>query len=155
MIQRQDLAGYGYARFFATRWNDNDVFGHLNNTIYYAAMDTTITSWLLGVGALRIEPSTNDATMPKPEGEMAVVASSSCTFLQSVSFPEGLVVGLRAGRLGTSSVTWELGIHRESDRELVATGEFVHVFIGSESKRPAPIPADVRAEIELQLLVTV
>jgi acyl-CoA thioester hydrolase len=136
--------GYGYGRVFATRWNDNDVYGHLNNTIYYAAMDTTITSWLLGVAGLR----TDD------EDAMAVVVSSSCTYLESVSFPESLVIGLRAGRIGTTSVTWELGIHRESDGVLVATGQFVHVFVGHDTRRPVPIPSAVGDAIEAHLVVT-
>lgn len=154
MTERLELTGYGYAGRFATRWNDNDVFGHLNNTVYYAAMDTTITSWLLGVGALRVTTTSVDSNAPSPAAEMAVVVSSSCTFIQSVSFPEALLVGLRARRLGTSSVSWELGIHRESDHGLVAAGEFVHVFIGSGTGRPAPIPAHVRSAIEGQLLVS-
>jgi len=135
--------GYRYGRVFGTRWNDNDVYGHLNNTTHYAAMDTTITSWLIGVAGLRTDAA--DA--------MAVVVSSSCTYLASVSFPESLLVGLRAGRLGTTSVTWELGLHAESSGALVATGEFVHVFVDATDQRPVPIPMAVRAAIEAQLVM--
>ena len=136
-------AGYGYSRVFSTRWNDNDVYGHLNNTTHYAAMDTTITSWLIGVAGLRT--NADDA--------MAVVVSSSCTYVASVSFPESLVIGLRAGRIGTTSVTWELGLHAESTGALVATGEFVHVFVDCATQRPVPIPHAVRDAIEAELLV--
>jgi acyl-CoA thioester hydrolase len=139
-----DAPGYGYSRVFSTRWNDNDVYGHLNNTTHYAAMDTTITSWLIGVAGLRTDAAE----------AMAVVVSSSCTYLDSVSFPESLVVGLRAGRIGTTSVTWELGLHAESTSALVATGQFVHVFVDSATGRPVPIPQDVRDAIEAQLVVT-
>ncbi|QNE47103.1 acyl-CoA thioesterase [Glaciihabitans sp. INWT7] len=135
--------GFGYSRVFGTRWNDNDVYGHLNNTTHYAAMDTTITSWLIGIAGLRTDA--DDA--------MAVVVSSSCTYLASVSFPEGLVVGLRAGRLGTTSVTWELGLHAESSGALVATGQFVHVFVDPVGQRPVPIPRLVRDAIESQLVM--
>ncbi len=136
-------AGYGYSRVFGTRWNDNDVYGHLNNTTHYAAMDTTITSWLIGVAGLRTDA----------DEAMAVVVSSSCTYLASVSFPESLLVGLRAGRIGTTSVTWELGLHAESTGALVATGRFVHVFVDAVNQRPVPIPRDVRDGIESQLVV--
>jgi acyl-CoA thioester hydrolase len=139
-----DVAGYGYSRHFGTRWNDNDVYGHLNNTTHYAAMDTTITSWLIGVAGLRTD--VDDA--------MAVVVTSACTYLASVSFPESLVVGLRAGRIGTTSVTWELGLHAESTGALVATGQFVHVFVDAENQRPVPIPQVVRAALEAELVVT-
>ena len=139
-----DVAGYGYSRHFGTRWNDNDVYGHLNNTTHYAAMDTTITSWLIGVAGLRTD--VDDA--------MAVVVTSACTYLASVSFPESLVVGLRAERIGTTSVTWELGLHAASTGALVATGQFVHVFVDAENQRPVPIPQVVRAALEAELVVT-
>jgi acyl-CoA thioester hydrolase len=126
--------GYGYGRVFGTRWNDNDVYGHLNNTTHYAAMDTTITSWLLAVAGLRTDAG----------HAMAVVVSSSCTYL---------VVGLRAGRVGTTSVTWELGLFAQGTGELVATGQFVHVFIDAESQRPVPIPPIVRDAIQSGLVV--
>jgi acyl-CoA thioester hydrolase len=135
--------GYGYGRVFGTRWNDNDVYGHLNNTTHYAAMDTTITSWLLAVAGLRTDAG----------HAMAVVVSSSCTYLASVAFPESLVVGLRAGRVGTTSVTWELGLFAQGTGELVATGQFVHVFIDAESQRPVPIPPIVRDAIQSGLVV--
>jgi acyl-CoA thioester hydrolase len=135
--------GYRFSRVFGTRWNDNDVYGHLNNTTHYAAMDTTITSWLIETAGLR---STADAAM-------AVVVSSSCTYLASVSFPESLLVGLRAGRIGTTSVTWELGLYAESTGSLVATGQFVHVFVDSATQRPVPVPLAVRDAIEAQLVV--
>lgn len=137
-----DAPGYGYSRSFGTRWNDNDVYGHLNNTTHYAAMDTTITSWLIGVAGLRTDA--DDA--------MVVVVSSACTYLASVSFPESMVVGLRAGRIGTTSVTWELGLHAESTGSLVATGQFVHVFVDAKNQRPVPIPQVVRAAIEAELV---
>ena len=136
--------GYCHSRVFDTRWNDNDVYGHLNNITHYAAMDTTITSWLIENAGLR---STADAAM-------AVVVSSSCTYLASVSFPESLLVGLRVGRIGTTSVTWELGLYAESTGSLVATGQFVHVFVDSATQRPVPVPAAVRDAIEAQLVVS-
>lgn len=126
---------------FATRWNDNDVYGHLNNTVYYEAMDTTINVWLMSVAGL-------DPAAGEPIG---VCVSSSCEFKASVAFPEPLEVGLRAGRLGTSSVTWELGILR--DGELVAEGRFVHVFVDDATRRPVPVPDGIRAAIERDLLV--
>ena len=93
--------GYGYGRVFPTRWNDNDVYGHVNNTIHYAAMDTTITSWLIEIAGLQTGG----------EHALAVVVSSGCTYRESVSFPDILVIGLRAGRIGSTSVTWDLGIY--------------------------------------------
>lgn len=140
--ERPTLADYRWHRPFPTRWHDNDVFGHINNTIYYAAMDTTVTSWLLGSGH----------AMTEVESDPAVVISSSCRYFSSGAFPDTLVVGLRADRVGTTSVAWGLGIFRESDEELLATGTFVHVFVGRDDRRPVPVPGPVRERITAELV---
>ena len=132
---------YPHVAPFATRWNDNDVYGHLNNTVYYEAMDTTINVWLMSAAGLD----------PTGGGPIGVCVSSSCEFKASAAFPEPLEVGLRVGRVGTSSVTWELGILREG--ELLAEGRFVHVFVDHVTRRPVPIPDGIRAAIERDLIV--
>ena len=88
-----------------------------------------------------------DPTAGEPIG---VCVSSSCDFKASAAFPEPLEVGLRAGRVGTSSVTWELGILR--DGEVIAEGRFVHVFVDDATRRPVPIPARIREAIERDLI---
>ncbi|RIX27527.1 acyl-CoA thioesterase [Amnibacterium setariae] len=144
--ERPALADYGWRRTFPTRWHDNDVFGHLNNTIYYAAMDTTVTSWLLdGVAALHGRP------VPAAETDPAFVVASSCRYFASAAFPDTLVVGLRADRVGTTSISWGLGIFREADGELLAMGSFVHVFVGRDDLRPIPVPAAIRERIGREL----
>lgn len=132
---------YPHRAPFPTRWNDNDVYGHLNNTVYYEAMDTTINLWLIASAGLD----------PRAGEPIGVCVSSSCEFRVSASFPEPLEVGLRAGRVGTSSVTWELGILREG--EVIAEGRFVHVFVDDATRRPVPIPERIRTAIERELVV--
>ncbi|WP_286310766.1 acyl-CoA thioesterase [Agromyces mangrovi Wang et al. 2018] len=134
-------ADYGHLASFPTRWNDNDVYGHVNNVVYYAAMDSAVNAWMIARG-LDIEQG--DA--------IALVVSSSCDYHASGAYPDVLEVGVRIGRLGTSSVTWETGIFRASDAELLATGKFVHVFVGRESRRPTPVPAALRAAMERELV---
>jgi acyl-CoA thioester hydrolase len=132
---------YGYRYTFATRWNDNDQYGHVNNVVYYEAMDTTINRWLIG-----------EAGMDPLRGEqMAVCAASSCSFSRSVAYPDALEVGLRAARIGTTSVTWALGLFSGSDEAPAATGSFTHVFVDPGTLRPVPIPAELRAKIEADL----
>ena len=132
---------YVYRYTFATRWNDNDQYGHVNNVVYYEAMDTTINRWLI-----------SEAGMDPLRGEqMAVCAASSCTFLRSASYPTPLDVGLRAGRVGTTSVTWELGLFSGADGMATATGSFTHVFVDPETSRPVPLPPDLRTLIEQRL----
>jgi acyl-CoA thioester hydrolase len=130
---------YRHVAPFPTRWSDNDVYGHLNNTIYYAAMDTTINVWLIRSAGFDLE--TADA--------IALCVSSGCEFVASASFPDALEIGLRAGRVGTTSVTWELGVLRAG--EVIAAGTFVHVFVDRATRRPVPIPAGIRAAIEREL----
>jgi acyl-CoA thioester hydrolase len=134
---------YGWFHPFPTRWNDNDVYGHVNNVVYYAAMDTAVNTWMVGTGEL--DPENGEV--------LGVCAASSCEYRASGSFPEVLRVGVRAGRVGRTSVTWETGIFRESDGELLATGTFVHVFVRRDDRRPTPIPDALRAAIERELIV--
>lgn len=133
------LDGYPHVVSFPTRWNDNDVYGHVNNTVHYMAMDTVINAWLIARAGLNIDPDTADREDP-----IGLCVESSCRYLASAAYPEVLTIGLRIGRLGSSSVTWELAMTR-ADGELVAEGRFVHVFVDRETRRPTPIPDRMRS----------
>jgi acyl-CoA thioester hydrolase len=123
-----------------TRWKDNDVYGHVNNVEYYSFFDTAINAWLIREGGLDIE-----------RGEViGLCVESHCEFKAALTFPEPIEVGLRVGKLGKSSVRYELGIFRAggSDDEVTAEGHFVHVFVDRETRRPVPIPDPLRACME-------
>jgi acyl-CoA thioester hydrolase len=136
------MSDYPVHRPFSTRWNDNDQYGHLNNTVYYEAMDTAVNAWMIAEGGL--SPADGEA--------IALCAASSCEFRASASFPDALEVGIGIERLGATSVTWSLGILRAGEHDPIATGRFVHVFVDAETRRPTPIPARIREAIELDLL---
>jgi acyl-CoA thioester hydrolase len=127
---------------FATRWNDNDQYGHLNNAVYYEAMDTAANAWMIRTAGLD----------PLGDGAIALCAASSCEFRSSAAFPEPLEVGLAVERLGTTSVTWALGILRPDEDDPIATGRFVHVFVDAATRRPTPVPTSIRSAIEDQLM---
>jgi acyl-CoA thioester hydrolase len=121
-----------------TRWTDNDMFGHLNNAVYYELFDTAINAWIgtrAGVDA---------ATAPY----LGVVAESSCRYFAELKFPSDLVVGLAVTRLGTSSVTYRTGLWAQNDARLAAAGSWVHVYVDRESRRPAPIPTEIRTLLQ-------
>lgn len=121
-------------RPFATRWRDNDQYGHLNNVVYYEAMDTAVNAWMMAEAGL------------DPAGTViALVVSSSCEYRASAAFPEPLEVGIAVERVGRTSVTWDLGILRPGAEEPIAVGRFVHVFVDATTRRPAPVPDAVRA----------
>jgi len=121
-----------------TRWDDNDVYGHVNNVRYFAFFDTAINAWLIREGGLDVE-----------RGDViGVCAESHCAYTAAIAFPDAVEVGLRTGRLGTSSVRYELAVFRGGDEESAATGWFVHVFVDRATRRPVAIPAPLRAALE-------
>jgi acyl-CoA thioester hydrolase len=136
------IADYPYRRIFPTRWNDNDQYGHVNNVVYYEAMDTTINAWLVGVAGL--DPLGGQA--------IGVCVASGCEYRQSIAYPDDMEVGLSAARIGRTSVTWALGIFRHSDGAPLAAGTFTHVFVEADTRRPTPIPPPLRELIDEQLL---
>jgi acyl-CoA thioester hydrolase len=132
------LADYPHVLAIPTRWADNDVYGHVNNVEYYAYFDTVINRWLIEQGGLDIH-----------RGEtIGVCAESHCVYRDGFSFPEVIQAGLRVGRLGRTSARYELGLFHGHGGEPAATGWFVHVFVDRASRRPAAIPAPVRAALE-------
>ena len=115
-----------------TRWNDNDVYGHVNNVVYYAYFDTVINRYLIDEGGLDIDRGP----------EIGVCVESQCSFKHSIAFPDLLHAGLRVHKLGNSSVQYAIGIfHGEV---LCALGSFVHVFVNRGTRKPTPIPAPIR-----------
>jgi acyl-CoA thioester hydrolase len=121
-----------------TRWADNDMFGHLNNAVYYQLFDTAINGWI-NTNLPDIDPVTMAA--------QGIVAESGCRYFSELHFPEQLVVGVAVTRLGRSSVTYRLGIFRaaEGPQPVAAVGHWVHVYIDRSSRRPVPIPDAIRS----------
>jgi acyl-CoA thioester hydrolase len=125
-----------------TRWMDNDIYGHVNNVVYYSYFDTVINRYLIAEGGLDI------AT-----GEViGVVAESHCRYLRGLAFPTEIDAGLGVGKLGRSSVRYDLGLFARGENIPAAEGYFVHVFVDRKSRRPVPIPAKLRAALERLLL---
>src|SRR5689334_5007910 len=117
-----------------TRWSDNDMYGHLNNAVYYELFDSAINAWLITAGE-------SDA-MASPE--LGVVAESGCRFFRELEYPRPLDVGVRVERLGRSSITYALGLFDAGSDELAALGHWVHVYIDRTTRSSVPIPAVVR-----------
>jgi acyl-CoA thioester hydrolase len=120
-----------------TRWADNDMFGHLNNAVYYQLFDTAINGWI----------QTNVELDPVTTTAQGIVAESGCRYFSELHFPERLVVGVAVTRLGRSSVTYRLGVFRagEEPQAVVALGHWVHVYIDRTSRRPVPVPDAIRS----------
>ncbi|MGX5735065.1 acyl-CoA thioesterase [Bosea thiooxidans] len=137
MSQRQPRLTRGDFRVFrtiTTRWHDNDVFGHVNNVVYYSWFDTAVTAWLVENGFL--EPATSEI--------VGLVVETGCTYFESVAFPEVVEAAIAVERLGTSSVTYRIGIFRQGGEQAAAQGRFTHVYVQRAEQKPVPIPDALR-----------
>jgi acyl-CoA thioester hydrolase len=121
-----------------TRWADNDVYGHVNNVVYYSYFDTAVNGWLMDATGqdIRLLPA------------IGVVAETSCRFLASLTFPDLVTAGLRLHRLGTSSVTYQIGLFRGEDPAPAGLGHFVHVYVDSVTRQPVPVPQVIRDALD-------
>ncbi len=129
---------YAHLLQIPTRWQDNDVYGHVNNVQYYSFFDTVINAWLIREGGLDI------AGGPV----IGLCAESHCRYHASLTFPETVTAALRVPRVGRSSVRYEIGLFGEGTPGAVATGWFVHVFVDRVARRPADIPERLRTALE-------
>jgi acyl-CoA thioester hydrolase len=121
-----------------TRWSDNDMFGHLNNAVYYELFDSAINGWL--IESAHVDEVTSAV--------IGVVAESGCTYFRELAFPEPLTVGVRATRIGRTSVTFQLSIFGDPQTPAVAAvGHWVQVYVDRDSRRPVPVPDAIRSAL--------
>jgi acyl-CoA thioester hydrolase len=131
-------ADYRFFSTIPTRWHDNDIYGHVNNVLYYSFFDTAIAHLLMQEGGLD----------PWRGSVVGVAVETGCRFHRSFAFPDLIHAGLRVGHLGSSSVRYEIGLFRNEEDEASAEGHFVHVFVDRPTQRPVPIPDPIRAALE-------
>jgi acyl-CoA thioester hydrolase len=140
-LSREPLKGrgaYPVWREIATRWADNDAYGHVNNVVHYSWFDTAVNAWLIEAGLL-------DVAAGDPIG---LVVETGCRYAASLTYPEPVEIGLGVERLGTSSVTYRLGVFAKGAESAAAEGHFTHVYVDRESRRPAALPPAWRAKLE-------
>ena len=116
------LDSYPHHLTLQTRWADNDVYGHVNNSVYYFYFDTVVNRWLIDNGLLEIGKSE----------VIGLVVGTSCDYFAPMSFPDAVTAGLRAAKVGSSSVTYEIGLFRNAETTASAQGSFVHVYVDEE-----------------------
>lgn len=126
---------YALVNPLATRWSDNDIYGHVNNVVYYSWFDTSVNEVLISRGLLD----------PHGGAIIGLVVESGCRYHRPLAFPQRVEMGLRIGRLGTSSIRWEIGVFGGDAPEAAADGHFVHVHVDRETRRPVPLPDVWRA----------
>lgn len=113
-----------------TRWMDNDVYGHVNNVVYYAWFDTAVNGHLIAQGALDIHAGST----------IGLVVETQCHYFAPIAFPQKVTAGIRVAHIGKSSVRYEVGLFADDEPMTAAKGHFVHVYVTRESRRPTPLP---------------
>lgn len=125
-------------RPIATRWMDNDHYGHVNNVAYYSFFDTAVNGYLLEATGVEIRD------LPA----IGIVAESSCQFLSAISFPDLIHAGLAIERIGARSIVYTIALFRGDDVEACAVGRFVHVYVDRTTRKPVEVPGVIRAVAE-------
>ena len=132
------IDAYGYVAEATTRWTDNDVYGHVNNAVFYLYFDSVANRYLIEEGGLDIHAS----------DIIGLVVESGCQYHAPIEYPATLRVGLRVNRLGNRSVTYGLGVFTAGSDDAVAHGYFTHVFVDRETRRPVAVPENLRTALE-------
>lgn len=131
-------SAYKAFRSISTRWMDNDVYGHVNNVVYYSWFDTAVNAYLIEHGALDIQ-----------HGEtIGLVIETQCNYFAPLAFPQSVEAGIRVARLGNSSVRYEVGLFAQGEELAAAQGHFIHVYVDRQTRRPVPLPEKFRTILE-------
>ena len=126
---------YAAFRPITTRWMDNDVYGHVNNVVYYSFFDTAVNGLLMEAGVLDIH-----------HGEViGLVVETQCNYFAPIAFPQAVAAGVRVAQLGSSSVRYEIGLYAGDAPDSAAAGHFVHVYVDRATRRPVPLPEPLKA----------
>ncbi len=133
---------YRHFQTIPTRWMDNDVYGHVNNVVYYSYFDTVVNQYLIEHDALDIERSQ----------VVGLVVETGCQYFAPITFPDIVTAGLRVAGIGNSSVRYEIGIFRNAEQAASAQGSFIHVYVDRATRRSTPLPAELRAAVERILI---
>ena len=124
-------------RTLTTRWADEDVYGHVNNVVYYSYFDTAVNGFL-------IEASGTDIRRLHAIG---LVVESSCRFLRTLNFPGDVQAGLAVTRLGSTSVTYQIALYQGDEPSPAAIGSFAHVYVDETTRQPTPVPQVIRMAV--------
>jgi acyl-CoA thioester hydrolase len=136
MAREAPLTRAAFSHFLeiSTRWMDNDVYGHVNNVVYYSFFDTVVNRYLIDNGALDYR-----------DGEViGLVVETRCSYFKPISYPDRVTAAVSVEHLGTSSVRYRVAVFRNDDDDAAAQGHFVHVYVDRASSRPVPLPDVLR-----------
>ena len=137
MAVKDDLPGraaFPHFQVIPTRWMDNDVYGHVNNVVYYSFFDTVVNTHLVEQAGL--DPASSE--------EVGLVVETGCRYFSEITYPQTVEAGMRVTKLGNSSVVYEIGLFVEEGERPSALGRFVHVYVDRESRETVRVPDRIR-----------
>jgi acyl-CoA thioester hydrolase len=137
-IQADSRESYRAFHAITTRWMDNDVYGHVNNVVYYSWFDTAVNAYLIEHGALDIHGGQT----------IGLVIETQCNYFAPLAFPHSVDAGIRVAHMGASSVRYEVGLFAQGASLSAARGHFVHVYVDRQTRRPVLLPAQLRSVLE-------
>jgi acyl-CoA thioester hydrolase len=143
--QAEPRSAYKAFRNIGTRWSDNDIYGHVNNVVYYSWFDTAVNGLLIERGVLRLP----GAQARETGGVIGFVVETQCNYFVPLAFPEPVVAGIRVAQVGASSVRYEVALFAaDQDRLCAAKGHFIHVYVDRATRRPAALPPELLSVLE-------
>lgn len=132
------ISEYNYFCQLSTRWNDNDIYGHMNNIIYYALFDTAVNKWLIKNKLIDIKNGQN----------IGLIVQSGCNYFSSFEYPENINAGIRVTKIGKSSVRYEVGLFKEKEELSSADGFFIHVYVDRKTNKPIALNYDFKNALD-------
>ena len=136
--QAEVRSAYRAFRDISTRWADNDLYGHVNNVVYYSWFDTAVNALLIERGALDIHQGQT----------IGFVVETQCNYFAPIAFPETVEAGIRVAQAGRSSVRYEIALFAEGAETAAAQGHFVHVYVDRATQRPVPLPEALQRVVD-------
>lgn len=132
------ISEYNYFCQLSTRWNDNDIYGHMNNIIYYSLFDTAVNKWLIKNKLIDIKNGQN----------IGLIVQSGCNYFSSFEYPENINAGIRVTKIGKSSVRYEVGLFKEKEELSSADGFFIHVYVDRKTNKPIALNYDFKNALD-------
>lgn len=121
-----------------TRWDDNDIYGHINNVRFYSFFDSAVNRFLIEEGGLNVHR----------DNVVGYVVESKCQYHSPVAYPEAIEVGITIGKLGNRSVSYQVAVFKQGEQLASANGYFVHVFVDRQSNQSVPVPPSISMALE-------
>jgi acyl-CoA thioester hydrolase len=135
----QPRSAFRVFRSISTRWEDNDIYGHINNAVYYSYVDTAVNAHLIAQGVLDIHAGKT----------IGLVIENHCNFFAPLAFPQTIDAGIRVSKIGKSSVRYEVGLFAEGENLCAALAHFIHVYVNAQDRRPvSSLPPDLQIVLE-------